>query len=140
MYVPLLLVSHLVVLPAGEVLYYFLFLSKFWRGCTGKVIVQLSYTLYSILSLQSAIFIKNDKNSTFLWTIIGALTFVVGLITYYFQNKHGLACGFSFRSGFALGVFLWVYYLKEMFETGNWKGMVGWPDKLIIGDERNIFY
>ena len=92
------------------------------------------------MSLHSAVFSKNSTRAVFLWLTVGFITFAIGLVTYYFQNYYGLACGVSFRSGIAAGVFLWVYWLTVMFQTGKWEEYGGWPTKLIIGDEENIFY
>lgn len=140
LYPPFLVICHLLILPAAEVLYFFLYLHRFWQGFTGKVIIQLSYTIYSITSLHSAIFQKSDRSILFLWTIVGLITLLVGLITNYFQARHGLVSGFSFRSGVALGTMIWVFWLCRMHNTGQWADKVNWPESVNIGDKQNIFY
>lgn len=54
-YILLLIFSHMFILPAAEALFFYVYLYKFWLGYTGKIIVQLSYTLYSVISLYSSI-------------------------------------------------------------------------------------
>lgn len=39
LYFAMLVICHLILLPAAEAIYFFLFLYKFWQGFTGKIIV-----------------------------------------------------------------------------------------------------
>jgi len=132
-YYLLFLIFYTVILPIGEVLYYFVFCLKNWRDLNPKLghfIVLIGYTLMNYLSLIWIV------DGFFAQIFVALVSLAVGAGIVFLRDKENLYTCLAIRSGLAIGITLWILYEGIVRNGYLYKKQ---PEFYFGGDSRNIF-